>query len=53
MFERLAGTDIRSGDSDSDGLSDSYEAVQSHTDPLAKDTDADGLGDAAELAFGS
>jgi hypothetical protein len=52
-FEKLAGTNLRSGDSDFDGLSDSYEAVQSHTDPLAADTDADGQGDAAELAFGS
>jgi hypothetical protein len=52
-FEKLARTDIRSGDSDSDGLSDAYEAVQSHTDPLSSDTDADGQGDAAELAFGS
>ena len=52
-FEKLAGTNLRSGDSDSDGLSDAYEAVQSHTDPLAADTDRDALTDAAELASGS
>ena len=52
-FEKLAGTNLRSGDSDSDGLSDAYEAVQSHTDPLSADTDRDALSDAAELASGS
>jgi hypothetical protein len=52
-FEKLADTNLRSGDSDSDGLSDAYEAVQSHTDPLAADTDRDALPDAAELAAGS
>src|SRR5918998_580109 len=53
VFEKLAGTNIHSGDSDSDGLSDSYEAVQSHTDPLSSDTDADGLSDTVEAALGT
>jgi hypothetical protein len=52
-FEKLAGTNVRSGDSDSDGLSDAYEAVQSHTDPLAADTDRDAVPDVAELAAGT
>ncbi len=39
-------------DSDSDGLSDAYEA-RIHTDPLVADTDADGLSDGFEVAHGS
>ncbi len=40
-------------DSDSDGLSDVYEALKSLTDPLAADTDSDRLTDAQEVATGS
>ena len=37
-------------DSDQDGLTDGFEALSSHTDPLAADTDHDGISDAAEWA---
>ena len=49
-FEKLAGTGKRKVDTDGDGMSDGYEALSSHTDPLRADTDRDGSSDVAELA---
>ena len=50
-FSRMAffrfGLDF---DSDSDGLTDSYENLVSFTDPSKPDTDGDGLADSQELA---
>jgi hypothetical protein len=40
-------------DSDSDGLTDAYENLVSHTDSLNPDTDDDGISDAEELLTGS
>lgn len=39
-------------DSDADGLTDAYERLVSHTDPLNPDTDGDGLSDYYELLAG-
>ena len=39
-------------DSDNDGLTDAYERLVSHTDPLNWDTDGDGLSDGWEVEHG-
>jgi hypothetical protein len=39
-------------DSDSDGLTDAYENLTSHTNPNNLDTDADGMPDGWEVAYG-
>jgi concanavalin A-like lectin/glucanase superfamily protein/thrombospondin type 3 repeat protein len=40
-------------DSDSDGLTDAYELLVSHTDPNNPDTDGDGIPDGLEVLYGS
>jgi hypothetical protein len=40
-------------DSDGDGLTDAYEKLVSHTNPLVADTDGDGLSDAWEVLLGT
>ena len=53
MEEFTAGTDPRTTDTDSDGLSD-YDEVKIHgSDPLLEDGDEDGYTDAEELADGT
>lgn len=47
--ERERGTDLRTADSDGDGLTDSQEVNIYHTNPLQRDTDDDGLGDGIEV----
>jgi len=38
-------------DSDGDGLSDAYEQLVSHTDPMRADTDGDGVSDGDEVSL--
>ncbi|WP_111765065.1 transglycosylase family protein [Nakamurella deserti] len=52
-FERLAGTDPTSIDTDADSLTDAFELVTSGTDPLRADTDGDAVPDAADWATSS
>src|SRR6476659_2134863 len=52
-FERLAGTDPLSADTDDEGLTDAFAPMSSHTDPSDADTDHNRLGDAAEWAAGT
>ena len=40
-------------DTDHDGLTDGYERMFSHTEPLTADTDHDGLTDGAEIHYGT
>ena len=47
-FEKVIGTDPRSGDTDGDGLSDCIEIEMLGTDPLMFDTDANGVSDGDE-----
>src|SRR6478735_5974137 len=47
------GAPVTALDSDHDGLTDGFEGMVSHTDPLDADTDHDGIGDAAEWAAGT
>lgn len=39
-------------DSDADGLTDMFEELRSHTDPLNSDSDKDGMSDREEIIYG-
>lgn len=47
--ESQLGTDLRSSDTDLDGLPDGEEVLTTMTSPLKKDTDSDGLSDYEEI----
>ena len=51
LDECLSGTDPRNGDTDGDGLSDSFEVKLLGTDPRVADMDGDGLPDGAEIGY--
>ena len=53
LEEALFSSDPNEFDTDSDGLSDGYEAKIVGTNPLRNDTDGDGLNDSYELLMGS
>ncbi|MBI4606256.1 MAG: hypothetical protein HY721_30185 [Planctomycetes bacterium] len=48
LEEFQAGTDLRSPDTDSDGIADGKEVKELGTDPRSGDTDSDGVGDAKD-----
>ncbi len=50
LDEYRAGTNLRSADTDGDGLADGKEVREAGTNPLAADTDGDGIGDAEDSA---
>jgi len=52
-LERMLGTDPDRLDTDSDGISDSYEVSHLKSNPLSADTDNDSRPDGVELASGS
>ncbi|MDD5728175.1 MAG: PA14 domain-containing protein, partial [Victivallales bacterium] len=49
LEERASNTNVNSGDTDGDGLSDSEEMNIYHTDPNKADTDGDGINDYEEI----